>query len=93
MTNVVPFSKKPVATYPGSDDPQPRFILEIYDRTDGSGFDWHVLSDDEIGEDELSDFLGDMFFALNPDVEPEPGILSRLKSFLTNLFRLKGDQA
>lgn len=88
MTNVVEFKpRQPKPSYPGSDEPQPRFVIEIYDHPDG--FDWHVLSDDEIGEDELSDYLGNMFFALNPDVEPEPGILNRAATFIRNL--LSGD--
>ena len=88
MTNVIEF--RPRAQYPGNGDPQPRFVLEIYDRPDGAGFDWAVLSDDPISEAQLSDYLGDMFFTLNPDVAPEPGIFSRLKSFLSNLIS-KGD--
>lgn len=75
---------KPKASYPGADEPQPKFVIEVYDQP--TGFDWHVLSDDEISEDELSDFLGDMFFALNPDVEPEPGIFRRAAAFIRNLF-------
>lgn len=85
---IIEFKTK--AIYPGNEDPQPRFVLEIFDKPDGSGFDWHVLADEPIGEDELSDYLGDMFFTLNPDVVPEPGIFSRLKSFLSNLIS-KGD--
>lgn len=85
---IIEFKTK--AIYPGNEDPQPRFVLEIFDKPDGSGFDWHVLADEPISEDQLSDYLGDMFFTLNPDVVPEPGIFSRLKSFLSNLIS-KGD--
>ena len=92
MTNVIQFGKRPKATYPTPDEPTPKFVLEIYDRPDGAGFDWAVLSDEPIDEDQLSDYLGDMFFTLNPDVVPEPGIFSRLKSFLSNLIS-KGDPA
>ena len=84
---IIEFKTK--ATYPGNEDPQPRFVLEIFDKPDGSGFDWHVLADEPIGEDELSDYLGDMFFALNPDVIPEPGIFLRAYTFLLNLFTLR----
>lgn len=87
--NVIQFGKRPKATYP-TDEPTPRFTLEIYDHPDGSGFDWTVLSDEPIDEDELSDFLGDMFFTLNPDVVPPPGILDRIQTFFRNLIS-KGD--
>lgn len=81
---IIEFKTK--AIYPGNEDPQPRFVLEIFDKPDGSGFDWHVLADEPIGEDELSDYLGDMFFTLNPDVIPEPGIFRRVATFIRNLF-------
>lgn len=84
MSNVIAFGKRPKPTYPGSDEPTPKFVLEIYERPDG--FDWHVLADDPISEDKLSDFLGDMFFTLNPDVVPEPGIFRRAATFIRNLF-------
>lgn len=84
MTNVIQFGKKPKAAYP--DDPTPRFVLEIYDRPGENGFDWAVLSDEPIDEDQLSDYLGDMFFTLNPDVVPEPSIFRRVSAFLSNFF-------
>ena len=88
MSNVIEF--RPRTQYPGNEEPQPRFVLEIYDHPDGAGFDWAVLSDEPIDEDQLSDYLGDMFFTLNPETVPGPGIFSRLKSFLSNLIS-KGD--
>ena len=75
---IIEFKNK--AAYPGS-APQPRFVIEIYDLPDG-GFDWDVLADNEISEDELSDYLGDMFFTLNPDAAEEPGIFTRILAFI-----------
>ena len=76
---------KPKATYPG-DTPNPKFVLEIYDHPGGNGFEWHVRSDDPIDEGQLSDYLGDMFFTLNPDVVPEPGIFRRVATFIRDFF-------
>lgn len=87
---IIEFKTK--ATYPGDSDPQPKFVLEIYDHPGGNGFEWHVRSDDPIDEGQLSDYLGDMFLGLNPEALPEPSIFSRLKSFLSNLIS-KGDPA
>lgn len=88
---IIQFGKRPEASYPGIDETTPKFVIEIYDRPGSDGFDWNVLADEPVSEDDLSDYLGDMFFTLNPDVVPEPGIFTRLKTFTRNLFRLKGD--
>lgn len=74
------------ATYPGSEDPQPKFVIEIYELPGGKGFDWHVHADDPISEAELSGYLGDMFLVLNPGLEPEEGIFRRAATFIRNLF-------
>lgn len=90
MSNVIKF---PANTRTG--DPNvyrdPIFVIEIY-QGDGDGFDWLVSSPDEHSApdtEELSDYLGDMFLALNPQ---PPGILDRLRAFFHTLAtRHQGD--
>lgn len=73
--NVIPFPTRRPAYHP------PLFVIEIYARSD-NGFDWLVASPDAHSApdtEQLSEYLGDMFLALNPQ---PPGILERLSAFL-----------
>jgi alkanesulfonate monooxygenase SsuD/methylene tetrahydromethanopterin reductase-like flavin-dependent oxidoreductase (luciferase family) len=88
MTNVIKFPAR-------AGDPNiyrdPIFVIEIY-QGDGNGFDWVVRSPDESvapAVEELSDYLGDMFLALNPQ---PPSVFDRFRAFLYNLrTRPQGD--
>jgi hypothetical protein len=86
--NVIQFTPKPK---PPED---PIFTIAIY-KGDQNGFSWIVASADATTQpdaQQLSNYLGDMFFALNPRAQP-PGILERLSAFTHrfNPFR-KGRQ-
>ena len=74
--NVIPFPTRRVVY---RNDP-PLFIIEIY-AGERNSFSWVVITEDPMHSpdtEELSEYLGDMFLALNPQ---PPGILERLHTF------------
>ena len=78
--NVIPF-RKPDPPPPSED---PLFTIAIY-AGDRNGFSWIVASHDaetQPDAEQLSQYLGDIFFALNPQ---PPSILERLGAFFSRL--------
>lgn len=86
--NVVQFRRRDAE--PPQDD-HLLFTIAIY-AGDQNGFHWIVASEDEDSQpdaEQLSDYLGDMFIALNPQ---PPSILERLSNVIHRIFhRQAGD--
>jgi hypothetical protein len=79
--NVIEFRKR----QPGETPPdQLLFTIDIY-QGDQNGFSWIIRTADAESQpnvQQLSDYLGDMFFALNPQ---PPSILERFSAFTQRL--------
>lgn len=73
--NVIPFPTRRPAYHP------PLFVIEIY-AGERNSFSWVVITEDPMHSapdtEQLSEYLGDMFIALNPQ---PPGIFERLQAF------------
>ncbi len=83
--NVIQFRRKD-ATPPDND--RLLFSIDIY-QGDRNGFHWIVISEDEATQpnaEQLSEYLGDMFIALNPQ---PPSIFQRLRTFFHQTFTPK----
>lgn len=85
MSNVIQFRSK--ARYPSAPDEEPTFTIDIYERPEHGGFDWVVTGDgDPPTREQLSDYLGDMFLSLHPEVDEDRGIFQRAAAFFSNIF-------
>lgn len=82
MAEIIQFRRRDAE--PPQDD-RLLFSIDIY-AGDQNGFHWIVASEDESSQpdaQQLSDYLGDMFIALNPQ---PPSILERVLNVIRNVF-------